>query len=90
MYPYLLFATGLHNARPQEDIWNFKQGVLLKAVNTLLNLTDTDGEFYPLNDAQKGMSYYSRELVSAVDIAYHYGNQDPGLLSIAKTQNKLT
>ena len=90
MYPYLLFATGLQNARPAEDIWNFKDGVLLKAVNTLLNLTDTDGEFYPLNDAQKGMSYFSRELVSAVDIAYHYGTQEPGLLSIAKTQNKLT
>lgn len=90
MYPYLLFATGLHNARPKEDIWNFKAGVLLKAVNTLLNLTDTDGEFYALNDAQKGMSYFSRELVSAVDIAYHYGNQEPGLLSIANTQNKFT
>ena len=36
------------------------------------------------------MSYFSRELVSAVDIAYHYGNQNPGLLSIAKKQGKLT
>jgi len=52
----------------------------------LLNLTDADGEFYPINDAQKGMSYYSRELVSAVDIAYSFGNQDPSLLSIVKKQ----
>ena len=36
------------------------------------------------------MSYFSRELVSAVDIAYHYGDQNPGLLSIAKKQGKLT
>ena len=90
MYPYLLFAVGLHNMRPQTTIFNYKDGVLLKAVNTLLNLTDTDGEFYPLNDAQKGMSFYSRELVAAVDIAYHYGDQNPGLLSIAETQGQLT
>lgn len=90
MYPYLLFAVGLNNMRPQTKIFNYKDGVLLKAVNTLLHLTDSDGEFYPLNDAQKGMSFYSRELVAAVDIAYHYGNQNPGLLSIAHTQGQLT
>ena len=90
MYPYLLFAVGLNNMRPREKIFEYKDGVLLKAVNTLLNLTDSDGEFYPLNDAQKGMSYFSRELVSAVDIAYHYGDQNSGLLSIAKKQGKLT
>jgi len=60
--------------------------VLLKAVSTLLNLSDADGEFFPLNDGQKGMSYHSRELVTAVDIAYHVGGQDPQLLSIAEEQ----
>ena len=90
MYPYLVFAVGLHNKRPEQDIWNYKDGVLLKAVETLLNLTDTDGEFYALNDAQKGMSYFSRELVSAVDIAYHYGEPDPGLLSIAQEQKRVS
>ena len=90
MYPYLLFAVGLHNVRPEQKIFDYNNGVLLKAVNTLLNLTDTDGEFYPLNDAQKGMSYFSRELVSSVDIAYHYGNSNPGLLSIAEAQGKIT
>jgi hypothetical protein len=90
MYPYLLFAVGLNNMRPQEKIFDYNNGVLLKAVNTLLNLTDTDGEFYPLNDAQKGMSYFSRELVSSVDIAYHYGDKNPGLLSIANAQGKIT
>ena len=56
----------------------------MKAVDALLNLTDADGEFFPLNDGQKGMSYYTASLVSAVDIAYYYGNQDPALLSVAK------
>jgi len=90
MYPYLLLAVSLHNKIPESKIFEFKEGVLLKAVNALLNLTDVDGEFFLLNDAQKGMSYFSRELVSAVDIAYYYGDQDPGLLSIAARQAKIT
>ena len=89
MYPFLIFAEGLHNAKPDLKIFEYKEGVLLKSINALLNLSDADGEFFPLNDGQKGMSYYTGALVTAVDISYHYGNQDPGLLSIAKEQNSV-
>ncbi|MGI9221331.1 MAG: alginate lyase family protein [Woeseiaceae bacterium] len=89
MYPFLAFAQGLHNTRPDEKIFEYKNGVLLNAVNALLNLTDADGEFFPLNDGQKGMSYYARELVTAVNIAYHVGDQDPQLLSIAEKQGQV-
>ncbi|EDM45396.1 Heparinase II/III-like protein [unidentified eubacterium SCB49] len=89
MYPFLIFAEGLQNVQPDLKIFEYKEGVLLKSVNALLNLSDADGEFFPLNDGQKGMSYYSRELVTAVDIAYQHGNQDPGLLSIAKLQDQV-
>ena len=86
MYPFLVFAQGLHNVKPELKIFEHKDGVLLKAVDALLSLSDADGEFFPLNDGQKGMSYYSRELVSAVDMAYHIGGNDPRLLSIAEKQ----
>ena len=89
MYPFLIFAQGLHNVKPELKIFEHKDGVLLKAVNALLNLSDADGEFFPLNDGQKGMSYYSRELVTAVDIAYHVGGNDPQLLSIAEIQGQV-
>ncbi|MBR9912119.1 MAG: alginate lyase family protein [Gammaproteobacteria bacterium] len=89
MSPFLIFAVGLHNARPEFKVLEHKDGVLLKAVDALLNLADADGEFFPLNDGQKGMSYYSRELVTAVDLAYHYGDQNPQLLSIAEKQGQV-
>ncbi len=89
MYPFLIFAEALHNVRPAVKIFEFKDSVLLKSVNTLINLSDSDGEFFLLNDAQKGMSYYSRELVTAIDIAYHYGGNDPELLSIAEKQDQV-
>ncbi|MDP5106467.1 MAG: heparinase II/III family protein [Polaribacter sp.] len=89
MYPFLIFAQAMHNVKPELKIFEYKDGVLLKAVNALINLTDADGEFFPLNDGQKGMSYYTAALVSAVDIAYHYGGNNPELLSIAKKQDQV-
>lgn len=89
MYPFLIFAEGLHNVKPELKIFEYKEGVLLKSINALLNLSDADGDFFPLNDGQKGMSYYNDALVTAVDISYHFGTQDPGLLSIAREQNKV-
>ena len=89
MYPFLIFAQGLHNMRPELQIFEHKNGVLLKGVNALLNLSDADGDFFPLNDGQKGMSYHARELVTAVNIAYHVGGQDPRLLSVAEEQGQV-
>ncbi|MFZ1701970.1 MAG: alginate lyase family protein [Pyrinomonadaceae bacterium] len=89
MYPFLVFAQSLQNTKPDTKIFEYKNGILLKAVNALLNLTNSAGEFFPLNDAQKGMSIYSRELVSAVNIAYLYGGRDPALLSIARKQGRV-
>ncbi|MDE0451274.1 MAG: alginate lyase family protein [Gammaproteobacteria bacterium] len=89
MYPFLVFAQSLHNVRPDLNIFEHKNSVLLKGVDALLSLSDADGEFFPLNDAQKGMSYRSRELVTAVDIAYHVGGRDAKLLSIAEEQGQV-
>lgn len=89
MYPFLVFAQGLQNVRPDLKVFEYRDGVLLKAVNALLNLADADGEFFPLNDGQKGMSYKARELVTAVDITYHMGSKDPQLVSIAEQQGQV-
>ncbi|MEO9892818.1 alginate lyase family protein [Aurantibacter sp.] len=89
MYPFLIFAEGLHNVKPELKIFEYKDGVLLKSINALLNLSDADGEFFPLNDGQKGMSYYNSALVTAVDISYYFGEQEQGLLTIAKEQGEV-
>lgn len=89
MYPFLIFAQALENVKPELNIFNYKDGVLIKAVGALVNLTDIKGDFFPLNDAQKGMSYFSKELVTAVDIAYYYGGRNPGLLDIASKQDRV-
>lgn len=90
MYPFLLFAQALANTRPNQEIFKYKNGVLIKAVYALLNQTDSNGEFFPINDAAKGMSYLSRELISAVGVAYYFGTKDPSLLSVAKLQQRVS
>jgi hypothetical protein len=89
MYPFMVFAEALQNTKPELKIFDYKNGILIKSVYALLNLTNSAGEFFPLNDGQKGMSYYSRELVSAVDIAYLFGGRDASLLSIAEKQGRV-
>lgn len=87
MSPFILFAQALENHKPEIEIFKYRGELLKNAVYVLLNLTDSKGRFYPLNDAQKGMSYHSRELISAVDAVYYLCGRDKGLLSIAKEQN---
>ena len=89
-YPFLILAQALQNKKPELKVFQYKDSVLIKSVNALINLSDVDGDFFLLNDAQKGMSYYSRSLVSAVDIAYCFGGNNPELLSIAEKQGNVT
>ncbi len=89
IYPFLIFAEGLANKMPELEILNYRDGLLIKAVDALINQTNAAGEFFPINDAQKGMSLKSRELVNAVSMAYHYGGNDPQLLSIVESQDRV-
>lgn len=89
LYPIMLFAESIENCRPDLKIFDYRDHILSKSLFAILNLTDSEGQFFPINDAQKGMSYLSRELVSAVDIIYHFGGKDLALLSIAKKQKNV-
>jgi hypothetical protein len=89
MYPFLIFGVAMNNVKPEMHVFEYKNNVLLKGVDALLNLTDADGDFFPLNDGQKGMSYYTPETITAIDIAYHYGSQNPQLLSIAEQHGQV-
>jgi len=90
MTPFLLFAKSLANNRPDLNIYDYRNGILEKSIYSVLYETDAQGRFFPINDSQKGMSWNSREVVAAVDIAYLDFGNDPMLLSIAKMQGKVT
>lgn len=89
MTPFLLFTKALSNARPDLNIYAYRDSILQKAVYALLYETDAQGRFFPINDAQKGMSWKAREVVAAVDIAYADFGMNPMLLSIAEKQGRV-
>lgn len=83
IWPFMLFAQSIELNEPELRIFERRDGILLKAVNALLQQA-YNGEIIRANDALK-KTYSTQEIVAAVDIAYWAG-RDPKLLSIAKEQ----
>ena len=85
LQPFIMFAQAIENNEPERKIFEYKDGVILKAVTTLLQMSEKNGQFFHFNDALD-KTWHSTELVWGVDIAYsRTGNKQ--LLSIAKEQN---
>ena len=84
-----MFSHALHNKRPDLKIFEYRDGILKKATNTLLQLTDPQGSFFAINDSQKGMTYESFELVTAVDLMYSVDDTQEALLEWAAKQGEV-
>lgn len=85
--PALVFAQALENNRPEMKIFEYKDGILKKAVSMLIQLTTANNLFYPLNDVLKEnvanvKSKISKELVFPTNIVYARTG-DKQLLDIA-------
>jgi hypothetical protein len=81
IWPFMMFAQCLHHNRPELGIFEYRDGILLKAVDALLQMA-YDGEFMHFNDAiEKG--YGAQELIYAVDIAYLANPSNKQLLWVA-------
>ena len=88
LLPFIVFAQALENNRPELKIFDYREGVLLKAVTTLLQLTNSDGRFYPVNDAIKEKSWLTSELVFGTNIAYAH-TKDAAMLDVANLQEQV-
>lgn len=89
IFPFLVFSHALHNNKPELDIFNYRNGILKIATHSLLKLTDGKGQFFPINDSQKGMSFRSYELVNALDLIYHIDKTQTELLDWAALQQSV-
>ncbi|MGN6418191.1 MAG: heparinase II/III domain-containing protein [Pseudobacter sp.] len=87
--PFMLFAKAIHQYEPGFRIYDFRSGLLKKAVNTALQCTYTNKVFFPLNDAIKDKTYETEEMVYAVNIAYSDMQAGDDLLDIAQQQERV-
>ncbi|WP_173073224.1 alginate lyase family protein [Tenuifilum thalassicum] len=88
LLPFVIFAKALENNIPELKIFDYKSGVLNRAVVTLLQLTNTDGRFYPINDAIKDKTWITPELVFGTNIAY-FNTHDSTILDVAQKQGEV-
>jgi hypothetical protein len=85
LMPFMVFADAIERNEPERGIFERRDGVLLKALDTTIQLT-YDGYFFPFNDALKDKSLRTDELYQAVAIGYAQ-TKNPGLLSIGHHQD---
>ncbi|WP_454830476.1 oligoalginate lyase [Pseudoxanthomonas wuyuanensis] len=84
--PFLIFANAIERVEPQRRIFAHRDGVLLKAVDTLVQ-SSYAGYFFPINDAILDKGLDTEELVAGVAVAYAQTG-DAALLSVAERQRR--
>ncbi|MDD2798592.1 MAG: alginate lyase family protein [Bacteroidales bacterium] len=84
IWPFMTFAQAIQNNQPDLKIFNYRNSILLKAVNTLLQST-YNYEVFMFNDALS-KTIQTQEIVYAVDIAYKNDPSNKPLLDIARLQ----
>ncbi|XHH30524.1 alginate lyase family protein [Xanthomonas euroxanthea] len=85
--PFVLFANAIARNQPQQRIFQRRDGVLLKAVDSLVQ-SSYGGYFFPINDAILDKGLDTEELVAGIGIAYAQ-THDAQLLSIAQRQRRV-
>lgn len=86
LLPFMVFAGAIERNDPDRKIFEHRDGILLKALYTTVQLT-YGGFFFPFNDAIRDKSLNTAELYEGVAIAYEK-TKDPSLLAIAEYQGR--
>jgi len=84
--PFVLLASAIERNEPQRGIFGRRNGVLLKAVDALVQ-SSYAGYFFPINDAILDKGLDTPELVAGIAIAYAQDG-DARRLSIAQRQGR--
>lgn len=87
LLPFVTFAKAIANNEPQRKIFQYRDGILLKAIDTTIQLS-YDGLFFPINDAIKSKGIDTIELVHGVALAYNLTGA-AGYLDIARQQDHI-
>ena len=87
--PLCLLAELTQRFRPELDIFNFKEQVIGKTIQSLLSTAYPNGVFPSLNDASKSMDINDEGAVIAVSVFAKHYPEDKNIYGIAKIQNQV-
>ncbi|WP_041524025.1 alginate lyase family protein [Gilvimarinus agarilyticus] len=88
LMPFVWFAKAIETNEPEKAIFEYRDGILLKAIYTTIELS-YNGLFLPINDAIKDKGIKTEELVQALAIAYGI-TSDKSLSDIARQQERVS
>ncbi|MEQ9315527.1 MAG: heparinase II/III family protein, partial [Henriciella sp.] len=87
LMPFILFAKAVEENEPERQIFNYRDGILKKAVYATIQQSYS-GRFFPINDAIREKGLNTAELRYALAILYDL-NGDPTLLDVVKFQDSV-
>ena len=87
LMPFVLFAKAIERNEPERAIFDFRDGIIGKAIRTTIQLSYA-GLFFPVNDAIRDKGLDTVELDHAIAIAYG-ASGDPALLSLVDDASNL-
>ncbi len=87
LMPFVTFAKAIENNQPERKIFEYRNGIVLNAIDTTIQLSYNE-LFFPINDAIKDKGIDTIELVIGVTMAYGLTG-DSGFLDIAKQQGQI-
>lgn len=85
LMPFVLFAQAIEENQPELGIFDYRDGVLKKAIYSTVQQSYA-GRFFPINDAIREKGLNTAELRYAMAIAYDLTG-DPTLLDVVSYQN---
>ena len=88
IYPFVTFAECINNNQPELHIFDYRGGILRKAVNTLLQCT-YEGDIFLMNDAI-AKDIHTYEILFSTNIAYKTDPKEKGMLGMVERQGIVT
>lgn len=88
IYPFVTLAECIDHNDPGIGIFRYRDGILQKSVNSLLQCT-YEGDIFLMNDAI-AKDIHTYEILFSADIAYKASPRDKGLLGIVERQGVVT
>lgn len=85
LMPFVLFAQAIEKNEPERKIFDYRDGVILKAIRSTVEQSYA-GKFFPINDAIREKGLNTVELKYGLAIAYDL-TKAPDLLGAVELQN---
>lgn len=88
IWPFMTFAEVIQRKQPELNIFEYRDGILFKAVDLLLQSSYNGVIFYLNNSLTK--TFKTQEIVYALNIAFKNNPTNKSLLEIAEYQQRFT